>query len=207
MACDSWSLPAGPHACAAFSLSGPRPVCGLCYAATGRYRFSNVQRSQASRLQWWRVASLRSRVRTLADAIRGPWFRVFDSGDFGSIADVHAWRAIVRARPDVSFWIPTRAHRLPDYRQALARLHSESNACVRASALSVDGPPAAPDTWLPVSYVTRTGPGCPKQVTKSNCEAAGCRACWDSDVPSVTYREHGGHVVKWSRVHAQREAL
>lgn len=200
MSCYSWSLPAGPTYCAGFRGT----TCAQCYAGQGRYRMPNVERAQRIRWDWWRTASNPERIRVMSYAIARKlrkqiesgtaYFRVFDSGDFSNPRDVETWIEIARALPQVKFWIPTRCWWLPEFQEPLRRLHALPNVTVRASALDVDG--VNPD-WPTVSRVVSDGPGCPKQ-THGNCEAAGCRACWSKDVPSIEYRQHG-HRVNWKR--------
>lgn len=208
MGCYSWSLPAGPSTCGGFK-GGPGTICGSCYAAQGRYAMPNVIHAQSARWSWWTSAPETERVETLAGAIshacrKRPYFRVFDSGDFSSPADVLTWARIIALCPTVHFWIPTRVWWRPEYAQALSALSALPNVALRRSALSIDQAlPADPSLPL-TSGVTSTGPGCPKQ-TAGSCEAAGCRACWSRDVLHVDYHVHGQKApIKWQAVLARR---
>jgi len=187
LSCASWSLPAGPGVCAGFNLE-PDSTCHHCYAAQGRYRMRNVQDAQAARLQWWKRSGAEEKIRTLSTAIRSeafsvPYFRVFDSGDFTVAEDVHIWREIARACPEVKFWISTRAWRDPACRAALEQF-SEPNVVIRHSDRN-----GAEHK----SQVVTEGFGCPKQQVGS-CGEAKCRACWDPNVQSIEYKRHGNRV-------------
>lgn len=207
MSCWSWSPPAGPGYCAGFQGT----VCTQCYAGQGRYRMPNVEHAQQVRWRWWKSAPKSERIRVLKYAIerktrRGieckipgcvashHYFRVFDSGDFSEPGDVHTWIEVAKALPAVRFWIPTKTWWLPEFLKPLKLLSELPNVVLRASALDVDG--KLPDGWRQVSRVISNGPGCPKQ-SAGNCEAAGCRACWDKNVQQVEYRVHG-HKVNWN---------
>lgn len=208
MGCHSWSLPAGPDVCAGFA-AGPGTVCRGCYAAQGRYAMPNVVNAQGARLTWWRIAPEAERVALMVEAIghacrKRAFFRVFDSGDFTTPDDVMAWVAIARALPNIAFWIPTRSWRVKGFETSLALLASLPNVALRRSALNVDENPPI-DANVPLtSGVTSTGPGCPKQ-THGSCELAGCRACWQKEVPHIDYHVHGSDV-NWKRVSLRRKA-
>lgn len=195
MSCASWSLPAGPSVCAGFSLRPDSPCTG-CYAAQGRYGMRNVQDAQAARLEWWNRSDDSTVIETMVSAIarackRRPYFRVFDSGDFTLPRDVARWQAIAARLPNVRFWIPTMVwnarYQRDAFRACLLDLAQLPNVCIRVSA------GGATDCPLPTSSVADSGIGCPKQ-SAGDCESAGCRACWDKSVPSITYRRHGARV-------------
>lgn len=168
----------------------------------------SVVNAQSARLAWWRRTPESERVALMVEAIghacrKRPFFRVFDSGDFTTPADVATWQAIIRACPGVSFWIPTRSWRVPAFEASLASLAREPNVALRRSALDIDTTPPI-DPSLPLtSGVTSTGAGCPKQ-THGSCEAANCRACWNRAVPHIDYHVHGSHV-DWRKVTLRRK--
>lgn len=84
----------------------------ICYARAGAYLWPAVRRKHEANLRfvledlpgWERamVAELGAR------RFRGGWVRVHDSGDFFSDDYTEAWLAVIRARPDVSFYAYTK---------------------------------------------------------------------------------------------------
>lgn len=183
---QTWSLPAGPS-CAGFSLV-PGSTCIGCYAAQGRYVFPSVRDAQRRRMLWFHNAPVDEVVAALTKSLRpDAWVRIHASGDFAKPRDARIWALVAKARPDVRIWIATRAWVRPRFLRALRALQDLPNVTVRLSIDEATGP--APAGW-PTSGVVTEGTGCPKQ-TAGSCESAGCRACWDSDVPHVNYRQHG----------------
>lgn len=206
-----WSLPSGPSHCAAFQ-GGPGSVCASCYAGQGMLgNMPAVLRAQATRAAWIRgPGTVASKARQLASEIgsRTRYMVVHVSGDFRDRTEVLVWKRVAQLRPDVRFWVRTRTWRLGRaWVRTLAALHALPNVVVRASALAIDGP--APAVPFPTSGVTRHGVGCPKQ-THGSCAAAGCRACWDKDVPHVDYLFHSSldtagaaGVVDWTKYNSR----
>lgn len=204
MGCHSWSLPAGPGVCAGF-MAGTDSVCGSCYAAQGMYHMPNVKAAQADRLRRWREEpTIDCELVAEICRKRGQYFRVFDSGDFSSIDDVHRWRKICTRCPGKQFWIPTRTWRLGlEWRAALARLHDLPNVCVRYSGLRWgETPPEIRDSGteaMPITTLVTDGSGdCPAMKERSSCETEGCRKCWESKNAETRIDRHGNRV-NWTR--------
>lgn len=204
--CWSWSLPAGPRVCAGFNLE-PGSVCKSCYAHQGMYRFPVVENAQEVRLRWWRKKKPERApvmMRAIASATKkNPYFRVFDSGDFSGVEDIEAWRWICLKMPEVKFWFSTRAWRDRSLGVFLDRLSLLPNVVVRYSALEIDDKRQWVEQmvgrgWVLTSSVSSDEEdACPKQISGS-CTLGKCRACWDKNVPHITYHLHG-HQVTWKK--------
>jgi hypothetical protein len=133
-----------------------------------------------------------------------PWpaFRWHDSGDLQSVGHLEAICDIAERTQDVAladgtvhdirYWLPTREYgyvkEVLEKRPVFPR-----NLCVRLSAHMIDGPVPA-SVGLPVSSV-HTRPdvypeslSCPAYARGGGC--GDCRACWDADVPHVSYPGH-----------------
>lgn len=203
MACWSWSLPAGSPtdggSCASHT-HARSSVCHSCYALIGRYSMQNVIDAQRIRFQWLIESMpdtdlppfLASAISTLSYA--RPYFRIHDSGDFHNTAAIDLWTQVVTLCPRVRFWSPTRSWRFPTWLPHLRRLHA-AGCSVRPSALNYDEPAPVIDGLAAGSSVAKDEPPtdttCPKLTGDShNCEAHGCRQCWDND-PPITYPHHG----------------
>lgn len=162
-------------------------VCSMCYARKGRYVFPNVQAALTRRMTVL--------ARALADPVfrvqfidamtflisRNPYFRWHDSGDLQSRAHFELICDIARATPNTTHWLPTKE---PRY---VKGVYMPPNLIVRVSATHIDkAAPNYPHTSTVVSDKS--------QATCRAFERAGkcgsCRACWDINVPNVSYYQH-----------------
>lgn len=77
--------------------------------------------------------------------------RIHISGDFDTIAYVHAWTAQLRARPDVTAWAYTRSWRVPELLPALEALRALPNMQLFASMdpSTTELPPCTPPCTCP----------------------------------------------------------
>ena len=207
----SWSLPPGKSgSCPMATIGG---VCGACFAFTGYYGYDVVQRAQWTRFGWWQenIKTLLGRqilIDTLTEAIKGTakngFFRIFDSGDFNSIAAIEVWTEIVRRMPEISFWVPTRIWYSTNlnWLTPLRELAKLPNITVKPSGINFDE--TAPQmTWLDKGTTVITSLDkalidkinvavCPKSEHSSSCEEQGCRRCWDkTENKDIAYLIHG----------------
>lgn len=158
---------------------------------------SNVRDNQIQRYLWWCREKPDEIIHTLTAKINKmhrKYLRVFDSGDFQSIKDIHLWHEVVTKCPGVKFWFSTKSWIRKDFCQALLELNSEPNAVVRRSALFLDKP-ASKHAIKTTAEVHTAGKGCPKQL-KGSCDKAGCRDCWNKEVLTVVYKLHG-YQARW----------
>lgn len=159
------------------SINKPRGICKLCYAAGGNYQYPTVKDTMGKRRELTRDP--RAFTKAMLQALENPWghsrmsgdpkdrafyrkhmpnefFRVHDSGDFWSPQYALAWADICEARPDLTFWFPTRVWASPrswisqvDGRtytrrsmiSALTDLASLDNVVLRCSMLEFDDYP------------------------------------------------------------------
>jgi hypothetical protein len=183
----------------------PGSVCRHCYARGGRYTSAVVKAAQAERL---RLAYRPEWVPSMVRLIEGrPVFRWFDSGDLQGKIMFARIQEVARLTPGTRHWLPTHEHGLllasgtfGTYAQQAYTI--PDNMIVRLSADMINGRP--PSGWAWTSTVetadgggTVAGVTCPASLSaaagdpeNATCDAHGCRACWDRDVPNVAYRLH-----------------
>lgn len=161
-------------------------VCEGCYALKGRYMFGNVQNALYRRLDSidnpaWCAA--------MATAINGqPWFRWHDSGDLQSMAHLLKIVEVCNATPETRHWLPTKEKALV---KRYLREHGDfpGNLTVRLSGAMVDdSPPNFANTSTVHKETSGHGHICPAPSQAGKC--GDCRACWQRDVPNVSYAAH-----------------
>lgn len=167
----------------------PNSICSKCYAKKGFYlTFAH----SVIPAQLRRLASLDDpqwvEAMTLALS-RENWFRWFDSGDLQSLQMLHNIAEVARRTPHCRHWLATRE------RAFVSRYLKESvvpdNLCIRVSSTFADVP-VKPIKGVHIGNVhhklSPVGQVCPAPQQNGKCET--CRACWDKNVPAVSYKEH-----------------
>ncbi len=190
MPCHGFSTPADACQVGSQLRKIPGSVCAGCYALKGRYRFPNVQRAMEFRLgnlyhpQW--VEAISFLIRSTGQA----FFRWHDSGDLQSLAHLINIVRVAEELPHVQFWLPTREKKMvADYERSIGAL--PRNLVVRISAAMVGGEAPAGRHASTVHLQGAEPQGqwiCPAHLQGNQCGE--CRACWDADVPTVSYLEH-----------------
>lgn len=183
-----YGLPAS--ACKLGSLLAARAgtPCHDCYALKGNYRWSNVKKAHARRLE---ALSDPRWVEAMVVAIEGQqWFRWHDSGDLQSVEHLENIAEIARRMPNTRFWLPTREVGMVRAWLAAHPTGFPENLRVRLSAAKVDAP--AP----PGGSTVVTTPNRAEEVGARFCpapsqggECRDCRTCWISEEP-VAYLKH-----------------
>ena len=194
MPCHSWGLPA--VACRAGSklaqIQGT--TCHGCYALKGAYRWKTVLRAFQRRLDLandpeWIVAMVKL-VYWQAEINEEPSFRWFDSGDLQDVTMLQRIAEVARHTPEIRHWLPTREHGI--VRRFLEIDEVPANLTIRLSAIWIDGQPPS-RLGLPTSTVHRSGEPdgfrCPA-YDDGPASCGRCRACWDPNVPDVSYPFH-----------------
>lgn len=215
MPCFSWSTPA--YRCQLGSklrlIKGS--TCSGCYALKGMYVMPNVVAAMERR---WDVLQhalgdalagveftqafahvLNTRARSTRLRLDrgqtigkdGRYFRWHDAGDVQSVMHLHLIAAIATQCPDVEFWLPTR-----EVGYVLAYLKEASvppNLTIRVSLSKWNQLTPSALKGLCVSGVHTTGnppegQTCIAYTQDGHCKD--CRACWDSDVPNISYPLH-----------------
>ena len=198
MACPSFSLPAGVS-CPALHLCvqkgkehGDDAICARCYARRGRYRFSNVRRSQTERWNWWQETPPDKRADFIVMAIQmegaARYFRCYDSGDLDSPAACETWIRVAEQLPYTIFWIPTHTWMIPEMLPSLRELARVPNVHVRPSAVCFDDPPPVVEGLDAGHTAHRSEKPKADRICPGKCGQ--CRMCWTRPDLSVSFKEH-----------------
>ena len=167
-------------------------VCADCYALKGFYAMPSVSKAHTKRLDNWKTNP--NWVNDMALAIQKsnrPFFRVFDSGDLQSMKMLVDWILVAQLVPSVEFWLPTKEYGL--IKQFIKNGGIvPNNMVIRVSSPMVD------DTRMKTfnaprvkaSHVTTNPDLATCRAFENDGECKDCRACWNSDVESVTYLKH-----------------
>jgi hypothetical protein len=168
----------------------PGSVCHDCYARKGMYRMPNVINKMEERKEFFNSIDFVPRMIGLLNKTRSEYFRWFDSGDVQSVRMALNILDVVEATPGKRHWIPTkeRAIWLDAIKQYGRKL--PDNVVIRYSATMVDQAP--PESWTHSSAVVKSidaiGHECPAPKQQGKC--GDCRACWDTNVKTVSYHKH-----------------
>lgn len=168
----------------------PGTSCHDCYACKGRYTFPNVKEAQRKRMAAvtgpdWVVAMVR-----LIGSKSEKYFRWHDSGDLLSREHLSKICEIAQHMPDYQFWLPTQEHQLVTQFLKDGGI-LPPNLRVRFSTPKIDGRPVTAPAEVGTSGVHKLqayGYACPAKHQDNQCGS--CRACWDSNVPHVSYPFH-----------------
>ena len=185
-ACPAWSI---SHK---FCAGKKGSICGKCYAQNGCYRFPSTIKALIRRGNWFTKCPENIVVGTITRLIqkqKNKYIRVFESGDFSSIADIKKWIKIARDCTNHEFWFPTRTWWRADFLQHLRILNSLPNVAVRPSALDFDE--NAPEVEGLAAGTAAYSKNAKPQKGHFDCPGSceGCRKCWDSTT-KVTYHFH-----------------
>ena len=187
MGCKSYGLPAAECKTGSKLRLVAGSTCSDCYALKGNYtRYPAVIAAQYKRLA---ALSNPSWVQAMAVLIGSDThFRFHDSGDLQSIEHLELICELARALPNCLIWIPTRE-------KAIVKRHAEKyaipgNLVIRLSAAMIDGaaPAAANTSTVHTNVFGVIGFEC--TAPANNGECGDCRACWDTDVKNVSYKQH-----------------
>jgi len=197
MPCKSYSLPT--IACqTGFKMAQIKgSVCASCYAMKGFYSMyaNTIEPAQHARLvsiddPLW-VDSMVNLIGT------DEYFRWLDSGDIQSVAMLRKIALVCEATPDCGHWLPTREYGM--VKSYIAKFGVlPRNLTIRLSAMFPDKPVAVPLSLrdipgVTVSNVHSKGVACAGQECEANKrggKCGECRACWNRDVPVVSYQLH-----------------
>ena len=147
------------------------------------------------------IAGMRDQILRAVDKTGEPFHRWFDAGDLASLEVLILINEIALATPSIKHWLPTRELAIARRFNArwmnfspsgerLDTLKLADNLIIRASAPMVDGraPHRFPHTSTVHKLNAPIGHACPAQSQGNNC--GDCRACWDKNVPNVSYHKH-----------------
>ena len=170
-------------------------VCFGCYALNANYQYPSVKTAHERRLAGIhkalsnpeaREAWLAAMAKLIGDQ---KYFRWHDSGDLQSLRHFELLVDVARACPGTRFWLPTKE---PRFLKRFQRLGGElpANLLVRVSAPMVDQTITGFEHMSAV-HTDEPAPGvtvCEAYTRKNVC--GDCRACWDSSVKTISYRQH-----------------
>jgi len=164
-------------------------VCASCYACKGNYQFPNVQGALTIRAALLGSPTWAADMTAAIAATGQDVFRWHDSGDLQGVWHLEQIVEVCEATPEVSHWLPTKERGI--LRKFVRNGGSVPlNLCIRLSAHMVGETTDAPDGMQTSSVSTDSGFPCPATRGAKSCDAAQCRACWDSNVANIDYRAH-----------------
>jgi len=190
MPCKSFNLPAWECKTGSKLAKIEGSVCFNCYAMKGNYtRFPSVKKAQYKKLgQLFNPAWVNAMV-AMIERENNPFFRWHDAGDVQSVKHFNNICEVARKTPDIKHWLPTREHKIiNDYVKAGNTI--PDNLIVRISATMIDDKPSktASHTSTVHNKSNPIGYECPAPDQDGEC--GDCRACWDTNIKNVSYKEH-----------------
>ena len=188
----SYSLPAWECITGAKLRKVPGSVCAGCYALKGNYtRYPAIKAAQ-----YYRLATLMEPdwVPAMVTQIkRQKFFRWHDAGDIQSPKHLTNIFEVCKQTPSTKHWLPTREAKFlkfidPDIIPA--------NLVIRMSSHMIDQGPVKSWPWTSTvqspgamrSSHVQDSRQCPAKDQGNQCKS--CRACWNREVPNVTYPKH-----------------
>jgi hypothetical protein len=195
MPCKSFGLPTSVCNVGGKLRGVPGSACNGCYADKGFYKlYPTVATSQGNRLEKLMAAlSDADLAREWIDAVKtligtDTLFRWHDSGDLINEKHLSLIVQVAIEMPDVQFWLPTREAGLVN--RFFDQYALPDNLVIRLSAPMIDGAPSS--TRFNTSTIHRNyeaiGFECGAPSRGGYC--GDCRACWNRDVPNVSYAFH-----------------
>lgn len=197
MPCNSFELPTANCITGAKMSLVAGSICSKCYAKNGSYKVYEkaILNAQNNRLANLYHADWVSAM--VASIGKQSVFRWHSSGDIQSIAHLHNIALVALAMPTTRFWLPTREYSMiADYLKQYGSL--PSNLIVRLSAMFIDKPVIIPKSLQGFSNITASnvhsltgsihGQACIAPTQNGECRD--CRACWNTDIKTVSYLAH-----------------
>lgn len=203
MPCKSYGLPASRCLTGSKLRNVEGSTCSDCYACKGCYLFSSTVGAHARRMAIVDACVDSGDWRNFVDSFvillrDKPHFRWHDSGDIQSVSHLDAIVQIAWICNTTQFWIPTREFGMvrawmrengefPPNLNVRVSAHMTGTIAVSipgttSSAVDIVSTMARPDDTL-VNTFHCPAPG-------NNGECGDCRACWNREVPVVTYILH-----------------
>lgn len=194
MPCKSFNLPAWECKTGSKLAKIPGTVCHGCYAMKGNYtRFPSVKKAQYKRLgqlfnpAW--VDAMVSLIESEVKRINEPIFRWHDAGDIQNINHLKNIVSVANKTPGVKHWIPTQENKMVnDFIKAGGVV--PDNLIIRVSASMVNGKPPKNAKYTSTVHTTKKVIGYECPAYKQDAQCLECRACWDTKIKNVSYKQH-----------------
>ena len=126
------------------------------------------------------------------------YFRWFDSGDMYDIKLANKILEVMKLTPATEHWLPTRQHKFPKFQAVIDLMNALPNVVVRLSSDSIQGGIIAGEYTSTIifdsTYITSSMTLCKAYENKAQCGS--CRKCWDKDVKTIAYPQHGEKMAK-----------
>ena len=192
MPCRSWSLVAQETCPGAIDKDTKElvPACQGCYATAGNYRFPNVKAPRVHNRDDWKSADWVDTMVSMLDNDR--YFRWFDSGDVYHPELAEKIYQVMERTPWCKHWLPTRSYKIQRIAKVLRRMMKLDNVSVRFSADGVRGEHESFHGSTIIGEDQLDMPGvtvCHAYTNNGKC--GDCRACWDKNVSTIAYVQHG----------------
>jgi len=168
----------------------PGSICSKCYALKGRYLFKNVRDALERRFESLTDPRWVDAMVYLINTRKLRHFRWHDAGDLQGVWHLANMAKVAALTPDCRHWLPTRELRTVG--EYLEEHERPKNLNIRLSAMAFDK--RAPEGFarkrgLTVSGASANGShNCPAPTQGNSC--GDCRACWDVDTFSISYKQH-----------------
>ena len=169
-----------------------RSVCYKCYAMKGFYMFSNVKPAFYKRFEAMKhplfVEAMTLVIKSKTKQTK--YFRWKHSVDIDSLSELERIVMVCQNTPKVKHWLPTREVKIvSDYLKIYKAF--PGNLVVRVSAPLVNGEPLPnfPNTST-VHSAGKKWYGKKCIAYKQNNECKDCRACWNTKVNNISYKQH-----------------
>lgn len=193
MPCPSWGTNARDCITGSKLRTVANSVCSKCYALKGHYTQPNVTLPRDARAQAILKPGFARAMSYWLRATKQTYFRLYDSGDLQSLAELETWSTVATLCPKVKFWLPTKERMI--VRQYISK-HGRfpRNLNVRLSAYMFDEDLTALGTFARRHDCTISGASakgqetCPSHGQGNKC--LDCRNCWSRKQFSVVYRKH-----------------
>ena len=170
----------------------PRSVCYKCYAMKGFYMFGNVKPAFYKRFEAMKhpqfVEAMTLVIKSKTKQTK--YFRWKDSGDIDRLSELERIVMVCQNTPKVKHWLPTREVKIvSDYLKIYKAF--PGNLVVRVSAPLVNGEPLPnfPNTST-VHSAGKKWYGKKCIAYKQNNECKDCRACWNTKINNISYKQH-----------------
>ena len=201
MPCRSWSLEAQATCPGSIDVETKElvPACQGCYATDGNYRFANVKAPRLHNREDWKSDDW---VETMIKSLDNDrYFRWFDSGDVYHPELAAKILAVMEGTPWVKHWLPTRSYKIARIARVLVKMAALPNVVVRYSSDSVRGGFSSHhgSTIIGDDQIGQIDGVTVCHAYDNDGKCGDCRQCWNKEVSTIAYVQHGRKMKKVNR--------